>query len=217
MIKAVIFDFDGLILDTETQEGEILSALYAEHDVPFPRAEWLAAVGTHNDFDPFARLAHAANGFLDATNLRHTYRQRMFKRLQNESARPGVTDYLVTAKELGLGIGLASSSAKSWVHPYLKQLGIFNFFSCIFTEDDVEFVKPDPALYQKAIECLDVAPHEAIAFEDSPNGSLAAVRAGLHCVVVMNSVTENLSFAPVDLTLRSMTDLSLNEILEKWS
>jgi beta-phosphoglucomutase-like phosphatase (HAD superfamily) len=87
------------------------------------------------------------------------------------------------------------------------------YFETIRTADDVEKVKPDPALYLKALADLQVHPSKAIAFEDSPNGALAAQRAGMHCVIVPNSITRELPFGAVDLRIDSMEQMRLSQIL----
>jgi len=101
------------------------------------------------------------------------------------------------------------------VEGQLGRLGLLGHFDCVRTADDVERAKPDPDLYLAAAECLGVAPEEAVAFEDSPNGALAAKRAGMHCVVVPNSVTAALSFCPVELRLESMLHLELDPLLAR--
>jgi beta-phosphoglucomutase-like phosphatase (HAD superfamily) len=90
-----------------------------------------------------------------------------------------------------------------------------HYFETIRTKDDVPQVKPNPELYQKALADLGVLPSESIAFEDSPNGALAAKRAGMYCVIVPNSVTESLVFGDTDLRIESMLQLSLSEIIAR--
>ena len=97
---------------------------------------------------------------------------------------PGVLDYLRDAHRLGLKVGLASSSSCAWVEGHLVRLGLREYFDCVRARDDVSITKPDPALFLSAVETLGVQPCEAIAFEDSRNGLIAARRAGLHCVAV---------------------------------
>lgn len=122
-------------------------------------------------------------------------------------------EYLLEAKELGLNIGLASSSGREWVEGYLKKLNIFSYFDVIRTRDDVSRVKPDPELYVKAVEALGVAKSEVFAFEDSLNGLKAARAAGIQCVVVPNSVTAHLDFTDYSLKISSMSDLRLRQVL----
>lgn len=93
--------------------------------------------------------------------------------------REGVKDYLSAAKEMGLKIGLASSSNREWVEGFLTKLQIIDFFDTIKTGDEVEKVKPDPTLYINALEALNVKGSEAVAFEDSANGAKAAIAAGM--------------------------------------
>lgn len=216
MIKAVIFDFDGLILDTESHEYTSLQEIYKEHGTHLPIDVWGKCVGTHaNFFNPFAYLEECIGKKLDHEELKLLRKEKYNQLMQHEEARPGVREYLEEAKKLGLRIGLASSSTRSWVSGYLEQLGLLSYFEKIRTSDDVPEVKPNPQLYLDCLDALQVKPEEAIAFEDSPNGALAAKRAGMYCVVVPNSITENLTFGEVDKKLNLLTDITLPDLIEE--
>lgn len=213
MIKAIIFDFDGLILDTETHEYEVLSELFAEHQCELPLSIWGKLIGTKSDFHPFTYLEEQSKRKLDYELLSKMQKERFAKRIEVEQARPGVVEYLEAAKTLNLKIGLASSSNYQWVSSHLKRLNLLDHFECIRTSDHVEIVKPDPALYLEAAKCLGVRPEECIAFEDSANGALAAKRAGMSCVTVPNAVTKDLDFCEVDHTLESMAQMKLKDLI----
>lgn len=135
--------------------------------------------------------------------------------MKTETARPGVEAYLAAAKELGLKVGLASSSDFKWVSGHLKELGLFDEFEVIQTADDVEEVKPNPELYLKGAEHLGVEPSECLAFEDSVNGSIAPKRAGMKCVIVPNKVTSALLFEEYDHRLESMAEMELELLLQR--
>lgn len=213
LIKALVFDFDGLILDTETTEYAALQWLYGQHGQSLSLDLWGQCIGTDHEFDPIIHLKETAGldeSVEELRSLKHVFFERS---IQNQGPRPGVVEYLEKGKELGLGLAVASSSPYSWVSGFLHKLGLLQWFDVICTADDVEEVKPNPALYQLAVRRLQIDPHEAIAFEDSPNGALGASRAGLHLVVIPNSVTERLVFGEYDLRLSSMADLPLEELL----
>jgi HAD superfamily hydrolase (TIGR01509 family) len=130
-----------------------------------------------------------------------------------EPLRPGVLDYLRAAKSLSLKVGLASSSPISWVGFHLDRLGIRNFFDCIRTFEDVHQTKPDPQLFLLTLNCLRLAPSETVALEDSKNGVMAAKSAGLITVAVPNPVTSRFAFENADLTLSSLEEMALDELI----
>lgn len=215
MIQAVVFDFDGLILDTETHEYRVLEAIFKEHWAELPLEVWGQCVGTHaSAFDAYAYLEECIGRPVDREAIKQQRIESFDNRIQNERALPGVEAYLQAAKRLGLKIGLASSSRREWVTRFLNHLNLTDYFECIRTAGDVEHVKPDPALYLRALECLGVNPEHAIAFEDSPNGALAAKRAGMKCVIVPNYVTSALTFGEHDLRLVSMAEMELERVIE---
>jgi putative hydrolase of the HAD superfamily len=126
-------------------------------------------------------------------------------------------DYLHEAKRFGLKLAIASSSPHSWVDTHAKRLGIFDYFDMVICADDVAAgrTKPNPDLFLLALDQLRVRKDEAIVFEDSPNGVKAAKSAGIFVVAVPNPVTSLLSIENANLTLTSLTDLSLPELLNK--
>jgi HAD superfamily hydrolase (TIGR01509 family) len=213
MIKAIIFDFDGLILDTETHEYEVLNEIFKEHQSELPLEVWGKLIGTITSFNPFSYLEEQTKKTFNHDELKKLQNERFSQRIMQEHARPGVIDYLDAAKSLGLKIGLASSSNYEWVSSHLKRLQLLDRFECIRTSDHVEHVKPDPALYVETAKCLGVNPEECIAFEDSANGALAAKRAGMKCVTVPNTVTKGLEFCEVDHSLESMAHMELKQLI----
>ncbi|WP_028548515.1 HAD family hydrolase [Paenibacillus sp. UNC451MF] len=214
MIKAIVFDFDGLIIDTETPEFESFQKMFEEHGAELSLDIWGRCIGTDgSSFEPYSYLEQCIGKPFDVDSARLRRREHFSERMHQELPRPGVLNYLERGKEMGLPIGLASSSTRQWVTGYLKKHELLNAFHCIRTRDDVVKAKPDPALYLLALEDLGVQPHEAVAFEDSPNGALAAKRAGMHCVIVPNLITKTLSFGEHDLRLNSMAEMPLEEVI----
>ncbi|WP_281887163.1 HAD family hydrolase [Paenibacillus sp. YYML68] len=216
MLRAVVFDFDGLILDTESAEFEAYQLMYRHHGAELPVHVWGQCVGTAGTFDPYAYLEEQlADRTYDRQAAQAMRRAHFESRMELADVRPGVREYLDTASRLGLRIGLASSSSRAWVVGYLERHGLLEAFEVIRTKEDVAIVKPDPELYLQAVQALGVEPHEAAAFEDSPNGALAAKRAGMKCVIVPNSVTSQLTFGEYDLQLQSMAEMGLEDVLAR--
>ena len=218
-IKALIFDFDGLILDTETPDYQTWQSIYRDHGFELPQDEWGKIVGGWgiSTFDAAAHLSLLSQGRLDSVSLRDRHRSESSALLLSQPVLPGVIDTLRQAKQLGLKLAIGSSSPHSWVDMHAKRLGIFDYFDTVVCEDEVGIgrTKPYPDVYLAALKQLQVQKNEAVVFEDSPNGVRAARTAGIFVVAIPNPVTSLLTFEGANLTLRSLKDLSLHELLNK--
>ena len=216
MIKAVVFDFDGLILDTETPSYEAFDRIYREHGTELPLEMYARCVGTSYDaFNPYDYLEKCISKPIERDVIQKRHEELHRQIVEESSVLPGVREYLQLAKELGLAIGLASSSPMGWIQPLLEKHGLYDYFDSFLTADKVERVKPDPQLYLETLLALHVQGGEAVAFEDSLNGFTAARSAGLRTVVIPNAMTRHLQFSGVDRQLESMADLTLDELIRQ--
>ena len=218
MIKALIFDFDGLILDTETPEVLVWQNIYKEHGFELPVKEWEKTIGGYgiSDFNPSRHLAHLSGGRLDPVALQARYRLEADALIHVNPILPGVMDMVHAAQANGLKVAIGSSSPHSWVDSHTQRLDIYHHFDPIVCQDDVApgRTKPHPDIYLKALEKLEVENSEAVVFEDSPNGVLASQRAGVFVVAVPNPLTEKMNVKG-DLTVSSLAELSLQDLMER--
>ncbi|MFJ8352463.1 HAD family hydrolase [Bacillus paramycoides] len=212
-MKAIIFDFDGLIVDTETIWFQSFRDAVREYGGELPLEEFAKCIGTTDEV-LYAYLKEQLKEKFNEHALKEKVTTLHKEKMKIPKARDGVKEYLEEARELGLKIALASSSSKEWVVRFLEELQIREYFEVIKTREDVEKVKPDPALYRIAIEELGIELSEAVVFEDSLNGLKAAIAAGLKCVIVPNDVTRNLQFENHHLRIESMKEKSLKEVLQ---
>jgi HAD superfamily hydrolase (TIGR01509 family) len=216
MIKALIFDFDGLILDTETPEFQVWQEIYKEHGCELPISVWAQAIGTaQHTFNPYEYLETQLGRPITLEAVRQKQRERTAELISQQTTLAGVETYILEAKRLGLKVGIASSSSHAWVEGHLQRLGLLSYFDTIKCSDDVKQTKPDPELYLAVLKTLTLLPEQAFALEDSPNGAWAAKRAGLFCVAVPNTVTSQLPLDHADLRLTSLNEISLEQLLQK--
>lgn len=214
VIRAIVFDFDGLILDTEVPEFVCWQEIFAAHGAILPLDVWAQCIGSSDHgWSPYTYLAEVSGRTVDTDSIRAARRARVQDLIAAESILPGVEDCIREARRLGVRVGLASSSSRRWVAGHLQRLGFAEEFDVLKTSDDVRKTKPDPELYLAAVAALDVEPVEAIALEDSPHGIAAAKNAGLFCVAVPNQMTSQLDLGGADLRLGSLADMPLGEIL----
>lgn len=214
MIQGLIFDFDGLMVDTESPAYESWQEIYREYGCDLPLTHWAAVLGgSGNEFDPCVYLEQQAGCKLDSAAVRARRGQRKLELSAEQPLLPGILDYLDTAKRLGLKVAVASSSSRKWVVGHLDRLQVSGRFDAIICADDVTHVKPDPEIYLKTLSVLKLDANQAIVFEDSPNGLHAAKRAGLFCIAIPNQLTGQLSLEHADLRLTSLADVSLETLL----
>jgi HAD superfamily hydrolase (TIGR01509 family) len=206
MIQALVFDFDGLILDTETPLIDAYAAVHAQHGVAFDRSLFIRSVG-HADysFDPW----HGFSPHSDRAALELQRRAAKDDFILQQPVLPGILALLDAARAAGLRLGLASNSPHSWCDAHLTRLGLLGHFHHVGCREDVPSPKPEPDLYRLAVNQLGVRPHAAVAFEDSHTGTLAARRAGLKVVAVPNPSTAHHDFSNADLLVPSLAEVSL--------
>lgn len=215
MIRSLIFDFDGVILDTETPLFRSWQEIFREHNCDLSVEDWAASLDLSLDpVDPAASLEQCLGRPVDRQAIRERRIQREFKLLAAERPLPGVEQVLAEAQELRLKLAVASNSERDWVTWHLIRLGLWARFDSILCADDGVRTKPDPALYLAALDALGVQADQAIAFEDSPGGILAAKQARIYCVAVPNLVTRSLSMSQADVVLTSLAELPLNQLLD---
>jgi putative hydrolase of the HAD superfamily len=211
--KALVFDFDGLLMDTETTLLESWRYEWRQHGLELDVAGFFAEHGGDVSEQRYAQLAGAVGEGYDRA-VSHARRTAFRDGLHRSLApAPGIVGWLDEAAGLGLSLAVASSSAAPWVRGNLARTGLLSRFDVLACGDEVPAHKPDPGVYQLALERLGVDPAAALAFEDSPHGVAAAQAAGLRCVAVPNAYTPASRFAAADLVLPSATAMSLGEIL----
>lgn len=218
MLKALIFDFDGLILDTETPEVLVWQSIYREHGFELPVHEWEKTIGGYgiSTFDAADHLSLLSQGRLDTVSMRTRHRREIDLLIHASPILPGVVNLIEHAREQGVAVAIGSSSPHSWVDAHAKRLGIYHYFKHIICQDDVApgRTKPNPDIYLKALEVLKVQNTEAVVFEDSLNGVEAARRAKIFVVAVPNPLTSKMGVTG-DLTVSSLADLSLQDLQSK--
>jgi HAD superfamily hydrolase (TIGR01509 family) len=211
-IAALIFDFDGLIVDSESPGFQAWSEIYAAHGCSLPFDRYSACIGTIGGFDLHAFLEKQSGRSLDRADLERACSARWLELVHAQPLLPGVAACVSSAKRRGLRLAIASSSTQDWVSRNLRKFGLFDAFDAICTSDHVSAVKPDPSLYLLALERLGVNADAAVAFEDSPNGILAAKRAGIFCIAIPNPLTRDLPLDLADRRLRSLDEFDLDDV-----
>lgn len=212
-IQALIFDFDGLLIDSEMPLFEIWQAVYREYGCELRLDDWQHALGTFGGFDPYADIASRAGAGPERAALAPIIRERHVERCTTMPLLPGVASLLDEAKAAGMKVAVASSSAIDWVGPFLDQHGLTARLDAICTRDDVAQVKPAPDLFLLAASRVGAEPARCIVFEDSPNGLRAARAAGMWAVAVPNALTRPLPLPDHDLRLDSLADMRLADIV----
>ena len=213
-IEALIFDFDGVVLDTETPDFETWRAVFQLHGAVFELSWWSQFIGgSTSSVDIIGELERMTGRTVDRHQVRETRRQRYLEIVSASPMLPGVVDYISDAKRMGLKLGVASSSNRSWVEGHLTERGIIHHFDSISVSEDVRYVKPEPDLYLLAASKLGVSPENSLAIEDSAKGVTAAKTAGMFCVAVPNAATQNLSLGHADMRLGALSDMPLESLL----
>lgn len=213
-IRALIFDFDGLILDTEVAIFEAWRELYAGHGFTLTIETWAQCVGSDfGHYDPQVELEQFVGRTLDWAPLIDQRRKRVTEILTGKDAMPGVRARLQEATDHGLLCAVASSSSHSWVDGWLGRLGIDHHFRSTTCLEDTGKAKPDPSLFLHAAESLGVNPSEAVVLEDSLNGLRAAHAAGMRCIVVPCEITKHLAFEGAWRQAGSLEEFTVPELM----
>ena len=210
--RILIFDFDGLILDTETFEVEIWNNLYAEVGLTFDMDAYIGVVGSNGprSFDPAQPLAERVGEKRSFTQIRQDFRKLAYQYVEEIEPLPGVVELIRNAKLKGYLLAVGSSAASVWINTHLKRLGLLGEFDFVVTFDDVENAKPAPDIFLKVLERAGVSAENALVLEDSQNGILAAHHAGIRAIAVPNPITKIQDFSLATAVITSLVDFDPN-------
>ena len=215
MIEALIFDFDGVIIDTETPDYGTWQEVFDVNGAHLDRSLWQRIIGGGTErFDVYQHLEDITGARLDRDAIQRSRRERYLGLIRSSPLLPGVLEYIEDARRLGLKLGVASSSDRVWVEGHLSERDLRSLFDCVVTREDADSIKPAPDLYRVALKRLSVCPGRAVAIEDSLNGVVAAKGAGMFCVAVPNPMTMDLPLDNADLRLDALSEMGLETLLD---
>ncbi|MFI7679090.1 HAD family hydrolase [Actinophytocola sp. NPDC049390] len=210
---ALVFDFDGLLMDTETASLRVWQYLWRRHGLELDTSTFFAPHGGDVIAERYAALAAAVGPAFDheaSHAARLAYRDQVHAALE---LADGIAPWLDEARDLGLRVAVASSSHRDWVAGHLERIGFLDRFELLACGDDVGTVKPDPAVYLLALERLGVPAARAMAFEDTVHGVAAAKAAGMACVAIPHPHADPAAFTAADRVLTSATEITLAALI----
>lgn len=213
-LAAVIFDFDGVVFDSETPEYESHRRLYEECGVALTVEEWCDAIGVwsaDHDERRFEQLCARAER-APARDEYHARRHQLFTELAPRHPMPGVVDLLDALDAANVLTAIASTAPARWVRAAVERLGLTPRFRAIVTGDDVARRKPEPDVYLEALRRLRIDPHHAVAIEDSAPGVTAARAAGLRVVAIPHWLTATHDLDAADLRVAHAGELTLDAL-----
>ncbi len=211
-LAAIVFDFDGLIVDTENPGFISWEEIYQEFGATLKIDDWRHATGYVGGFDPGVHLEQILNRRLDWSQLMPKREARNWELTLQANVLPGIESLMLRAKEYQVRIGVASNSENGWVEGGLRRLGLREYVDTVVTRDMVLNPKPAPDIYLKTVQTLQVSPGQAVALEDSEPGCRSAKNAGLKAIAIPNRFSERQDLSVADLVVTSATELNLDRL-----
>jgi HAD superfamily hydrolase (TIGR01509 family) len=210
-IDGILFDFDGLILDTETPIYRAWREMFRRYGEELLLEEWAEIIGkSQNVVGPAEIFVENLPNENERKRVLKEVTRREWELVNEQPPLPGVVELIQKSKAHGLKLGIVSSSEEDWIQTNLNRLGLGEYFDHTSCVDEVEQAKPDPALYNLGLKKMGAHPEKVVVLEDSPNGVLAAKRAGLYCIAVPNELTRALPYyengGTPDMILESLLD-----------
>jgi HAD superfamily hydrolase (TIGR01509 family) len=208
-VRSLIFDYDGLIIDSESAEYECWRMVYEEHGIQLRPEDWVWVIGgvAHADFS--RELEAKLGRSLDWESIHPRRIAKHQEVMAGKAALPGVEALMEDARRRGWKIGVASSSSSGWVEGGLKRLGLDRYVQTVRSRERVKNHKPHPEPYLMALEDLGARAGLSYAFEDSQTGVKAAKAAGLTVVAVPNALTRLHDLSEADQVLESLEHFQL--------
>jgi HAD superfamily hydrolase (TIGR01509 family) len=213
VVKAIVFDFDGVIIDSEKVRYDAWQAVFSLYGQNLPLQEWIKNVGRASYVaDPHLMLEELTGLKIASDELHEKATEFELDFVSTIPVLPGVLELIEDANARNVSIAVASSSTRHWVEGHLRRLSIFNNFVTLVCREDTSTHKPSPEPYLTAIKRLGCTPQESIAIEDSPLGILSAVNAGLKCIAVGCSITKQLDLSNATFQFVSLADFKLKSL-----
>ena len=217
-LQGILFDFDGLILDTETPVYQAWQEKFTALGQPLDMEDWAGILGkASHEVD---LILSKLDGVLDESSRKgflEEVAQNEMELILLQQPLPGVVELIRKAHEAGMSLGIVSSSDQDWVHSHLKRLELLDYFHHTSCFDEVKAAKPDPALYELGLKKTGLEAERVVVLEDSPNCVLAAKRAGLYTIAVPNGITRRVPFnengGRPDQVLDSLEDFPWEEMM----
>ncbi len=214
VLRALLFDFDGLMLDTENACFGGWKWVFETHGLDYQLEEFQQIVGTDKSPRPLLEERLGAIPDWESVDVeRREYERQLGCDME---IKPGVMELLSEAFSRGWKRAVVSSSPRHWVHPHLERRGVSHLFEDFICHGDAPRAKPAPDLYVEALRRLDVTGAESVALEDSYNGALAAKTAGIWCVAVPNDITRSMDFSHADLVTEDLSGLNLDVLSRRF-
>jgi HAD superfamily hydrolase (TIGR01509 family) len=209
---AVIFDFDGTILDSETAEFESHKRLFEDCGTTLTEDEWCHGIGIlQPETHWFDRLCQRTEHPPDFQRFQHLTRQYFREHVPDEPM-PGVSALLGALVSAGVPRAVASGAPSSWVVRGLEGLGLGTSFDAIVTSDQVPRGKPAPDVYLEAARRMGIDAARCVAVEDSGPGLASARAAGMRTVVIPHALTKLHDLSGADMRVKSAADLTLEAL-----
>lgn len=206
-MRAILFDFDGIIVDTEWAIYQAWLGTFERHGHPLPLELYTRCIGS--DFDtwsPKTHLEDLTGAAFDWHDLDTRRQQEIVSELEGSQAMPGVVKMLDQLDQLGIAAAVVSSSSHHWVDGWLERIELTHRFKTVVCRGDAPRIKPAPDLYLEAASRLQLPAADCLVIEDSLNGVKSAVAAGMPVWAVPNRVTECLDFSLADRVFGSLLD-----------
>lgn len=207
--KAVFFDFDGVILDTEWPIYETLRDLFISEGQELPISTYVQCIGSdYNTWSPESHLESLTGKTYDWDTINPARQVKIRQALENPQPMPGVLTVLDKLKQNQTPTYVVSSSTHHWVDSWLERLNLTSSMEHVICRGDAPRIKPAPDLYQEAVKRSGLNANECLVIEDSLNGIKAAIEAGCQTLAVPNRLTSCLDFSAADQTVSSLEELS---------
>ncbi len=213
-VRAVVFDFDGVCIDTETARFLAWKRKFEQYGFELPLEEWVKNIGTATWVsDPFILLEELTGRRIDRAGFEGGLRRSELEIADSFPLQPGLKDRLEEAAGLGISCAIASSSSHQWVDGHLQRRGLTGMFRTTVCREDTSEHKPHPEPYLTALRRLGIPAENGIAIEDSPLGLMSAHSAGLYCIAVPSVLTKHMDFSAAHRVVASLEEVSLSHCM----